>query len=77
MNSAARSSQPRERPRHRRRGRTQGAGGLLRLPLILILIAVVTTNGAVTWTRLSCRTGGATIGAGTLGPAGLTLPAGG
>jgi hypothetical protein len=38
---------------------------------------VVTTISAVTWNRLSCCTGGATIGAGTLWLLGLALLTGG
>lgn len=66
MNSAARSSRPLERPRYPVRGPAHHTWELLRLPLILTLIGVVTTISAVTWNRPSCCTGGANIGAGML-----------
>ena len=77
MNSAARSSRPPERPRHPVRRPAQDTWYLLRLPLILTLIGVVTTIGALTWNRLSCCEGGANIGAGMLWLLGLALLAGG
>lgn len=77
MNSAAPSSRPLERPRYPVRGPAQDTWELLRLPLILTLIGMVTTISAVTWNRLSCCAGGANIGAGMLGLLGLTLLAGG
>lgn len=80
MNSAAPSSRSLERPRYPVRGPAQDTWELLRLPLILTLIGMVTTISAVTWNRLSCCAGGANIGAGMLGLLGLlglTLLAGG
>ena len=59
------------------RGPARDTWELLRLPLILILIGVVTTISTVTWNRLSCCAGGASIGAGMLWLLGLALLAGG
>ncbi|MFF0945781.1 hypothetical protein ACFYE2_16380 [Kocuria sp. CPCC 205300] len=59
------------------RGPARDTWELLRLPLILILIGVVTTISAVTWNRLSCCAGGASIGAGMLWLLWLALLAGG
>lgn len=56
---------------------TQDTWELLRLPLGPDLTGAVATIGAVVRNRLSCRGGGATIGAGMLGLLELGMLAGG